>query len=491
VTTPRELHHVSVPAQRPASAVEHRLWRRSGERRWQRRYASVVTSSDLAVITLCVAVGVALGSGLGTRAILVARLGSGLTAWLLLVFGLYLCRAWEPRILGTGTAEFRRVTKAFAGAAVVTGLAGLAFDVVSVKPWVFGIMPAAWASCLVFRYGLRKVLHRHRGRGRCQLDVLAVGSTEGITDLVRRTRRDPFFGWNVAAVCTTTGTEGAIEGAPVVGDLDAVARLVGEGGYHVVAVSPAPGWGPGRLQQLAWELENTPVELAVDPGLMEIAGPRLHITPVDGLPLLRLTEPRFSGTGWLAKGLVDRLCAAAFLLLLSPVFVALAIAVRLDGGPAFYRQERVGLYGRRFRMFKFRSMCVGADRMLDGLTSDRDGVLFKMRKDPRVTRVGAFLRKYSLDELPQLFNVLAGSMSLVGPRPPLPREVEKYGPAAQRRLLVRPGITGLWQVSGRSDLSWEETVRLDLRYVENWSPALDALILWKTVGAVTASRGAY
>jgi lipopolysaccharide/colanic/teichoic acid biosynthesis glycosyltransferase len=142
-------------------------------------------------------------------------------------------------------------------------------------------------------------------------------------------------------------------------------------------------------------------------------------------------------------------------------------------------------------MLKFRSMCVGADRMVDSLTSDQEGVLFKMRADPRVTRVGAFLRRYSLDELPQLINVLAGSMSMVGPRPPLPREVAQYGLAAQRRLLVRPGITGLWQVSGRSDLSWDETVRLDLRYVENWSPALDALILWKTIGAVVASRGAY
>ena len=463
----------------------------SGERRWQRRYAAVATTSDLAVITLCVAIGVALGSGLGYRAVLVARLGSGVTAWTLLVLGLGLCRAWEPRMLGTGTAEARRVTKAFAGAAIMTGLAGLAFDVVSVKPWVFGIMPSACVLCLAARYGLRKLLHRERGRGRCRLTVLAVGSSEGITDLVRRTRRDPFFGWTVAAACTSTGAEGVIGDVPVVGDLDAVARLVQDGGYHVVAVSPAPGWGPGRLQQLAWELENTPVELAVDPGLMEIAGPRLHITPVDGLPLLRLTEPRFSGTGWLAKGLVDRLSAAALLMLFAPIFVALALAVRLDGGPAFYRQERVGLGGRRFHMLKFRSMCVGADRMVDDLTNDQDSVLFKMRNDPRVTRIGAFLRKYSLDELPQLLNVLLGSMSLVGPRPPLPREVAEYGRAAQRRLLVRPGITGLWQVSGRSNLSWEETVRLDLRYVENWSPALDALILWKTVGAVAASRGAY
>ncbi len=490
MTTSPELQQRPLPVQRPAAAVEHRALP-SRERRWQRRYAAVATSADLMVITLCVTVGVGMGSGLGERAIFVARLGSGVTAWLLLVFGLALCRAWEPRILGAGTAEFRRVTKAFAGAAIGTGLTGLAFDVVSVKPWVFGIMPGAWACCLAARYGLRKLLHRQRGRGRCQLAVLAVGSMDGITDLVRRTRRDPFFGWTIAATCTATGTEGTIEGVPVVGDLDDVARTVREGGYHVVAVSPTPGWGTGRLQQLAWDLENTPVELAVDPGLMEIAGPRLHITPVDGLPLLRLTEPRFSGTGWLAKSVVDRLCAATFLLLLSPLFVVLALVVRLDGGPAFYRQERVGLGGRRFRMLKFRSMCVDADRLVDDLTSDRDGVLFKMRADPRVTRVGAFLRKYSLDELPQLLNVVAGTMSLVGPRPPLPREVARYGAAAQRRLLVRPGITGLWQVSGRSDLSWDETVRLDLRYVENWSPALDALILWKTVGAVMASRGAY
>ena len=490
MTTSRELRHTPVPAQRPVSAVEHRT-RRSGERRWQRRYATVVTTSDITVITVCVAVGVALGSGLGYRATFIARLGSGVTAWLLLVAGLILCRAWESRVLGNGTAEPRRVTKAFAGAAVGTGMAGLAFEVVSVKPWVFGIMPAAWAFCLAARYALRKLLHHERRHGRCQLAVLAVGSAESITDLVRRTRRDPFFGWTVAAACTTTGAESTIEGVPVVGDLDAIARIVQDDDYRVVAVSPAPGCGPGRLQQLAWELENTSVELAVDPGLMEIAGPRLHITPVDGLPLLRLTEPRFSGTGWVAKGFVDRMCAAVLLLVFAPVFVALALAVRLDGGPAFYRQERVGICGRRFHMLKFRSMCVGADRMLDGLTSDQDGVLFKMRDDPRVTRVGAFLRKYSLDELPQLFNVLAGTMSLVGPRPPLPHEVAQYGPAAQRRLLVRPGITGLWQVSGRSDLSWEETVRLDLRYVENWSPALDALILWKTFGAVAASRGAY
>ncbi len=490
MTTRRELRHAAIPAQRSSAAGECGP-RAQGDTRWQRRYGTLVRVSDLIVITFCVAIGVILGSGLGYRATEIARLGSGTTAWLLIVVGLHLTRAWEPRVLGTGATELRRVTKVFAGSAIGVGLAGLAFDVVSVKPWVFGVTPTAWLLCVSARYGLRKLLHRERSRGRCQLAVLAIGTEDSVADLVRRTRRDPFFGWTVAGACTSKGTEGTIDDIPVVGDLDEVAAAVRSGAYQVVAVAPTPGWGSGRLQRLAWALEGTSVELAVDPGLMEIAGPRLHITPVDGLPLLRLTEPRFSGTGKLAKAAIDRLGAALLLLVFSPLLLAVAVAVRRDGGPAFYRQERVGLGGRTFRVIKFRSMCVDADRMMADLISDREGVLFKMRNDPRITRVGTFLRRYSLDELPQLFNVLGGSMSMIGPRPPLPSEVEQYGPDAERRLLVKPGITGLWQISGRSDLSWEETVRLDLRYVENWSPALDAMILWKTVGAVVASRGAY
>jgi lipopolysaccharide/colanic/teichoic acid biosynthesis glycosyltransferase len=176
-----------------------------------------------------------------------------------------------------------------------------------------------------------------------------------------------------------------------------------------------------------------------------------------------------------------------------PVFVLIGVLVRRDGGPVFFRQTRVGLNGATFTMIKFRSMAVDAERRLEllGYRNDGSGPLFKMRQDPRVTKFGAFLRNYSLDELPQLLNVLGGSMSLVGPRPPLPTEVAAYGRDARRKLLVRPGMTGLWQVSGRSDLSWEETVRLDLRYVENWSPALDLAILWKTIGAVVHRRGAY
>jgi exopolysaccharide biosynthesis polyprenyl glycosylphosphotransferase len=298
-------------------------------------------------------------------------------------------------------------------------------------------------------------------------------------------------------VCTPAGAgrHGAsyVEDVHVVGDLDAVPALARSGQFDVVSVGRAPGWTATRLRRLAWELEETGVALAVDPGLMEVTGPRLHVASVDGLALLRLSHPTFDGLPWLLKGAVDRVGALVGLVVLAPLLLVIAVAVKLDGGPVFFRQRRVGVGGREFRMVKFRSMVIDAEARLAALRAadEGNGVLFKMRRDPRVTRVGAVLRRYSLDELPQLFNVLTGAMSLVGPRPPLPREVAGYAHDARRRLLVKPGMTGLWQVSGRSDLSWEETVRLDLRYVENWSMALDAQILVRTVRALVRGEGAY
>jgi exopolysaccharide biosynthesis polyprenyl glycosylphosphotransferase len=232
----------------------------------------------------------------------------------------------------------------------------------------------------------------------------------------------------------------------------------------------------------------------VAPGLIEVAGPRLHIRPFEGLPLLSVEQPRFEGWSRVVKGVADRTVAALALLVLSPLLLAIALAVGVSSpGPVLYRQERVGINGRSFTMLKFRSMVQDADRQVDALRDDNisDGLLFKLRSDPRVTPVGRWLRRLSLDELPQLFNILGGSMSLVGPRPPLPSEVARYDSSVSRRLLVKPGLTGLWQVSGRSDLPWEEAVRLDLRYVENWSLALDLLILWKTARAVLSRSGAY
>ncbi|MGH3870133.1 MAG: sugar transferase [Pseudonocardiaceae bacterium] len=408
-----------------------------------------------------------------------------------------LSRAWDTSVLGQGSEEFSRLLRALVSLAVVVGLIGLALKLPSVRPYVFGVIPVGFMLAVVGRLVLRKLLHRYRRNGACMHEVLAVGTEDAVANLISRTRRATHHGWTVTGVCTPsgTGTDGSssILSVPVVGDLDSVATIAGHGRHRVVSVAQTPGWTSKRLHHLAWDLESTGAELVVDPGLMEIAGPRLHVAAVDGLPLLRLTEPAFTGVPRVLKEVGDRLAAGLLLLLLTPVLIALAIAVCADGGPVFYRQFRVGKHGEHFRMIKFRSMVVNADQRQSGLAEDNEGAgpLFKLRQDPRVTRVGRFLRKYSLDELPQLLNVIAGSMSMVGPRPPLPREVAEYSRDAQRKLLVKPGLTGLWQISGRSDLSWEESIRLDLRYVENWSLALDALILWKTVGAVVRGSGAY
>jgi len=249
-----------------------------------------------------------------------------------------------------------------------------------------------------------------------------------------------------------------------------------------------------RLRDLAWALEKAGTDICVAPALLDVAGPRTTIRPIAGLPLLHMEHPEFTGVKRLVKAAFDRTFAFTALMVLVPVLGVIALAIAFgDRGPVLFRQTRIGKDGTPFTLVKFRTMVVDAEQRKAELRalSDGDGVLFKMRRDPRVTRVGAWLRRYSLDELPQLLNVLAGDMSLVGPRPALPDETTQYGDYVRRRLAVRPGITGLWQVNGRSNLPWGEAVRLDVRYVENWSLFLDLQILWKTWSAVTHADGAY
>ena len=465
--------------------------------RWENRYLVAAVVNDLLAIAACVLFGYGLGLGSEVPQFGHVAPGVGILAGCLLVAGLFVSRAWDVRVLGHGADEFSRMIRAVVIGAVALGLLGLAFEATAARPWVFGLMPAAGLLAGLGRLVLRRRLHHLRKAGRCSVPVLVVGADDAVSDLIERTLRDPRRGWTVTGVCLPTGAspegESGIHGVPVLGDLDGVSDVARRRGHKVVAVCQGPGWTSRRLHQLSWELEDSEAELVVDPGLMEVTGPRLHVDPVDGLPLLRLTRPTFSGVAWIAKQLVDRVGACILLLVSAPALILIALVIKMDGGPVFFRQTRVGRHGREFRMFKFRSMIVDAEARLPALIDQNQGAgpLFKVRSDPRVTRVGAVLRRYSIDELPQLLNVLGGSMSLVGPRPPLPVEVATYGRAAQRRLLVRPGLTGLWQISGRSDLSWEESVRLDLRYVENWNLALDALILCKTIGAVIKPRGAY
>ena len=316
-----------------------------------------------------------------------------------------------------------------------------------------------------------------------------------ISGLISELRRDTHHGLNVVAACVAGQARPAsINGVPVEGRLADVPDVVRRCAADTVAVLACPEMIGARLRDLAWDLEKTGTDLCVASALLDVAGPRTTIRPVAGLPLLHLDHPDLRGLRWLIKSIFDRALALAVLLALLPFLAGIAVAIRLsDPGPALFRQTRVGKNGRLFTVYKFRTMVAGAEDRKAELTAlnECDGLLFKIRRDPRVTRFGGWLRRYSLDELPQYINVLIGHMSLVGPRPALPEEASAYGPHVRRRLAVKPGITGLWQVSGRSDLPWDEAIRLDVRYVENWSLALDLQILWKTWSAVTHGAGAY
>ena len=420
-----------------------------------------------------------------------------LTAALPLIWwvSMLLAGGYNPRFIGTGSDEFRRILNAAAGltgsVAVVSYAAGLHLA----RGYVGIALPAAAAMDLAARYRLRKHLHAQRSRGRSTRRVIAVGHAGAVADLITTLRRDTYHGLSVVAACLAGANDAdQVAQVPVAGTLDNVTAAVGRFGADTVAVLACPEMGPGRLRELAWELEKTDTDLCVAPILLDVAGPRTTIRPVAGLPLLYLDHPELVGGTRVVKSAFDRACAACALLLLAPLFSVIALVIRAtDGGPAFFAQPRVGRDGRAFTVYKFRTMVLDADtqKLLLSTDNEASGVLFKIRQDPRVTPVGRWLRRWSLDELPQLLNVMLGDMSLVGPRPALPEEAARYCSQMRRRLAVKPGITGLWQISGRSDLPWEETVRLDLRYVENWSFALDLQILWKTWSAVLSGAGAY
>ncbi len=414
-------------------------------------------------------------------------------AWPALLLG---SDAYDERVFGAGSEEYRRVTRAGVALVALVSVVSYAAQLEVSRALVVVAIPSATLLTLMGRVASRSRLRRLRARGRATKRVVLVGRGRAVQELATRLRLERHAGLEVVAACSTSEDSSSVAaalGVPVSG-LGDVAETAARLGADTVAVTSASETAAEYLRRLSWQLEGTGIELLVAPGLIEVAGPRLHIRPFEGLPLLSVEQPRFGGWSRLVKGAMDRTVATLALVVLAPLLLVVALAVRLDSpGPVLYRQERVGLNGRHFTMLKFRSMVADADRQVEALQAHNisDGLLFKMRTDPRVTRVGGWLRRSSLDELPQLLNVLSGSMSLVGPRPPLPREVARYDSAVSRRLLVRPGLTGLWQISGRSDLSWEEAVRLDLRYVENWSLTMDALILLKTFRAVLSRSGAY
>jgi exopolysaccharide biosynthesis polyprenyl glycosylphosphotransferase len=407
-------------------------------------------------------------------------------------------RSYEQRFLWVGAEEFRRVF--FAGMLMLAaiGTVSWALKLDLARGFVIVAVPLATILTLIARYMMRSFVHRARGRGRFTQTAVLVGHRSGVAALKTQIERERYHGYEVIGCLLPGGQmlpeQSLFEGVPVLGGLDDVTTVVNRFEVDTVAVLPCPELDGPRLRRMGWQLEKTRAELLLAPAVTEIVGPRVRIRPVCGLPLLHMEKPELRGVRRLTKETVDRAASLLVLLLVLPLLLGVAVAVGLTSrGGVFFRQERVGRDGQVFSMLKFRSMVAGADRMVAELegSSDGNGVLFKQRADARVTRVGRALRRYSLDELPQLLNVLRGDMSLVGPRPPLTTEVEQYGFDMHRRFLVKPGITGLWQISGRSDLSWDDSVRIDVRYVENWSLTFDFMILWKTVGAVVRGSGAY
>ena len=419
-------------------------------------------------------------------------LGAGV-AWPVAVA---ICRGYERGKIGVGGDEPRAVLHA-----IVLGIAaGAVPSAVTDRQGVVALctmaIPIAGMASLLVRYGSRRRLHHQQGAGRNVRRVIVVGSTYAVADLSEVLSREPQCGMQVVGVCVKRADISLAHdaGLPVIGDIGQLIELVHAYKADAVAVTGGDATRHHYLRELSWALEGEGVEILVHPGLVEVAGPRMHIRPHVGLPLLHVEQPHFTGWRRFVKRAADLVLTSIAVAIVSPLMAVIALAIKIgDGGPVIFRQTRVGLDGSTFTMFKFRSMRLDAEQLIADLRAENPnvGFLFKLQNDPRITRVGSFLRKFSLDELPQLFNVLSGSMSLVGPRPPLPAEVDSYEDHTRRRLLVTPGLTGLWQVSGRSLLSWEESVRLDLRYVENWTLTLDLLIMWKTFFAVLAKRGAF
>ena len=462
---------------------------------WSRRYSARLMVLDgimgmLAVISTAAFFPHIISFSTPKLAVLI--LGAGL-AWPIAVA---ISRGYERSKIGVGGDEMRAVFRAV----VLAIAAGAVPSAVTERPGVVALCvigsPIAGAVSLAVRFVARRHLHHRQRNGRDVRKVILVGSAYAVADLHSVLHRESHSGMQVVGVCVSQADVSRAHdaGLAVLGDLDEVPDLIKLYRADAVAVTGGDATRHSYLRELGWALEGAGVELLVHPGLIEVAGPRMHIRPYVGLPLLHVEQPHFTGWRRFIKRATDIILGGLGVVIISPVLAAIALAIKLgDGGPVIFRQTRVGLDGSTFTMYKFRSMHRDAEAKLAELRARNPnvGILFKLERDPRITRVGKFLRRYSLDELPQLFNVLSGHMSLVGPRPPLQSEVAVYEDHARRRLLVTPGLTGLWQVSGRSLLSWEETVRLDLRYVENWTLTLDLLIIWKTFFAVVAKRGAF
>jgi exopolysaccharide biosynthesis polyprenyl glycosylphosphotransferase len=475
---------------------------------WARRFRSRLRSTDIAVILVAVAAALLARFDAGGATIDVETIDLGpfhanywvisaviVTTWIATLSAFH---TRDSRIIGVGASEYKQVINA---SGVAFGMLAICFLILQVdiaRGFFILALPVGVAGLVTERWFWRRWLLRQRHFGHYLARAIVLGSRKDIEYVVDQIEQKTGAAYHVVGAAIESGSGRAIVAGnrmvPVVSDFSHVAAAAAVLGADTVIVAGQPRGGSAFIRSLGWELESTSADLVLSSRLTDVAGPRIHFRPVEGLPLIHVEIPHFEGAKHALKRILDVVASAAALVVLLPVLAAIGLMVKLDSpGPVLFRQLRCGRNEKTFPMLKFRSMVESAEGDLAALIikDEGNGVLFKMRDDPRVTRIGRFIRKYSLDELPQLWNVLIGHMSLVGPRPPLPTEVESYESHVHRRMYIKPGLTGMWQVNGRSNLSWEDSVRLDLYYVENWSLTGDLMIIWRTFKTIVKPTGAY
>ncbi|ORA15622.1 sugar transferase [Mycobacterium asiaticum] len=472
--------------------------------RWQQRYSARLRITDSIIV--CAAIMLAQLVRFGDSPNMSGYPGPVMTLFSCLFAVLWLSsisvfHTRSPRIIGAGIDEYRRIASASFSVFGIIAMVTLLAKIELARGYLAVALPVGTLGLLASRNLWRKYVWHRRAQGHYQTMVLAIGDRSGVAHLAYELIRSPKDGYVVVGVCIPgygprRGESLTVQDReiPILGDETSAVAALEECGADTVAVTRTEHFGVHGIRELMWQLETLDVDLVVSPGVMDVAGARLTMRPIAGFPLLHVDKPQYEGTQRIQKRAFDFCFALFALVVTAPLLLAAAAAIRMTSkGPIFYRAERIGLDGQPFTMLKFRTMVENADQQIESLLplNQGAGMLFKIHRDPRVTPVGRILRRYSIDELPQFINVLKRDMSVVGPRPPLRREVENYDGEVKRRLLVKPGVTGLWQVSGRSDLSWEDSVRLDLSYVDNWSMAGDLVIIARTLKAVLASDGAY
>jgi exopolysaccharide biosynthesis polyprenyl glycosylphosphotransferase len=475
-----------------------------GHSSWERHYISYLRITDIVVV--CVAVLLAQYVRFGSTPTAESAASHYETIYSVLLVAIWLAtlaglRTRSPKYIGAGIEEYRRVVAASFWTFGAVAIAELLLKLEVSRGYLAVALPVGIIGLVLSRWQWRGHVVRQRRAGNYETAVLAIGDRDAVANLADELTSSSDYGYRVVGIAipgygAPCGEHLTINGReiPVIGGEGHVLQAIRSRGADKVAIAGTDHFGVKGIRRLIWELEPMGVELVVSPGVMDVARSRLAMRPIAGLPLLYIDKPQYQGAKRFQKRAFDSTFALAALMVSLPFLLIAGIAVKMTSkGPVFYKAERIGIDGKPFMMLKFRTMVEDADKELQNLLSanESDGLLFKIKNDPRITPVGRVLRRFSIDELPQFINVLRQEMSVVGPRPPLRREVEAYDDDVQRRLLVKPGVTGLWQVSGRSDLPWDKAVRLDLSYVDNWSMVGDVLIIVKTLRAVLERRGAY